>query len=101
MTDSPAANLREGPAHGEILEQHGVTLLLVPLLFRPCRGHLPPFSLGFGFRGGFWSRPYNVSGGFGMFRGVSGRFGVGGERSWPGSAPTGAQRVCHYVTTLI
>jgi hypothetical protein len=39
---------------------------------RGDHGHSPPFSLGFGFRGGFRSRPYNVSGGFGMFRDVSG-----------------------------
>ena len=34
--------------------------------------------LDFGFRVGFQSRPYNVSGGFGAFRDVSACFGVGG-----------------------
>jgi hypothetical protein len=29
----------------------------------------PPFGLDFGFRGGFQSRPYDVSGGFGTFQG--------------------------------
>ena len=35
-------------------------------------------SLGFEFQGWFRSHPYSVSGGFGTFRDVSGRFMVGG-----------------------
>ena len=65
MTDSPAARLARLRGGRAAISHHTI-------------GHRPPFSLGFGVQGGFGLAHTTVSGGFGTFRDVLGRFRVGG-----------------------